>query len=128
MLARVPLFAGLDPGELEVLARHTRHLTFEEGSIIVREDTRGPRVLAFFVIVSGTATVSLGGDPLRQLEPGDYFGEIALLRETTRTATVTATTDLTCLGLSASDFRSCLESMPQIAVKLLEELARRVDE
>ena len=121
----MPLFARLDRAELEVLARHTRHLTFEEGSTIVREGTRGPRVLAFFVIVSGTASVLVGGDLIRRLEPGDYFGEVALLRDVARTGTVRAETDLACLGLSGSDFRSCLEAMPPIEVKLLDELARR---
>jgi CRP-like cAMP-binding protein len=128
LLARVPLFARLDRIELEMLAQHIRRQTFDEGSVVVREGTRGPRVLAFFLIVEGAVTVSVGDEVRRRLQPGDYFGEIGLLRESPRTATVRAETDLTCLGLSAADFRAFLESKPEIAFTLLDELARRLEE
>jgi CRP-like cAMP-binding protein len=127
-LARVPLFARLDPIELDMLAQHVRRQTFEEGSVVVQEATRGPRVLAFFIIEEGTATVSVGDDVRARLQPGDYFGEVGLLREVPRTATVRADIELTCLGLSAADFRAFLESKPEIAIRLLDELARRLEE
>jgi CRP/FNR family transcriptional regulator, cyclic AMP receptor protein len=128
MLARVPLFARLDRAELEELAGHARRHTFEPGSIVIREGTRGPRVLAFFVIVAGTASVSVDGARRAGLRPGDYFGEIGLLRESPRTATVRAESELTCLGLSAADFRSFHGSKPEIALKLVDELARRLED
>jgi CRP/FNR family cyclic AMP-dependent transcriptional regulator len=127
-LARVPLFARLDPIEVEMLAHHIRRQTFEEGSVVIREGTRGPRVLAFFIIEEGTATVSVADDVRARLQSGDYFGEIGLLRESPRTATVRAESELTCLGLSAADFRAFLESKPEIAIRLLDELARRLEE
>jgi CRP/FNR family transcriptional regulator, cyclic AMP receptor protein len=127
-LARVPLFARLDRIELDMLAQHIRRQTFEEGSVVVREGTRGPRVLAFFIIEEGTASVSVADDVRARLQPGDYFGEIGLLRESPRTATVRAESELTCLGLSAADFRAFLESKPEIAIRLLDELARRLEE
>ena len=129
MLARVPLFARLDRAELDVLARHTRQLHLR-GGLDHRSggDAGAPCPGLLRNRVRYGARLGRTTTLRRQLQAGDYFGEIALLRDTPRTATVQAVTDLTCLGLSGSDFRSCLESMPPIAVKLLDELARRLGE
>jgi len=127
-LSRVPLFSGLERGELEQIAGQTSLLEFEPGSVVVREGERGPRVVAFFVVAEGRAGVSVDGEDRGTLEPGDYFGEIGLLRDAARTATVTAETELRCYGLSAWDFRSCLRDRPDISLKLLEELARRLEQ
>src|SRR5438128_676249 len=86
-LSRVPLFSGLERGELEQIAGQTSLLEFEPGSVVVREGERGPRVVAFFVVAEGRAGVSVGGEDRGTLEPGVYFGEIGLLRDAAPTAT-----------------------------------------
>jgi CRP-like cAMP-binding protein len=122
----VPLLATLRRPDLELIAARLGEHTFERGSAITVEGTRGPRVLAFFVIASGRAIVTVDGEERAVLNPGDYFGEIALLHEIPRTATVTAETDLRCWTMSAWEFRPFVEAHPQAAWTLLENLARRL--
>ncbi|HUS62219.1 MAG TPA: cyclic nucleotide-binding domain-containing protein, partial [Acidimicrobiales bacterium] len=83
---------------------------------------------AFFVIESGEAEVTVHGQHRATLGPGDHFGEIALLDEGARTATVTATKDLVCYGITAWDFRSVVHQNAGISWKLLQTLARRYRE
>ncbi len=104
-----------------------RELSFEAGSALTREGERGARVLAFFVIVEGSARVEVGGERVRTLGPGDHFGEIALLRDSARTATVIAESGLRCLGLSAWDFRSFVEARPAVSLRLLEAASARLE-
>jgi CRP/FNR family cyclic AMP-dependent transcriptional regulator len=122
-LRNVPLFAGFGERELDRLAREFKERTFTEGSAVTREGATGT---GFFVIVEGNATVSVGGEPKGTLGPGDYFGEIALIDEGTRSATITAATDLRCYGLTPWEFRPFVEEHPQVAWSLLQTLARRV--
>ena len=125
-LRRVPLFAGLDDRELERLAGHFKERTFSEGSAVTTEGGTGA---GFFVIADGNADVSVGGEQKTVLGPGDYFGEIALVDdEGTRSATITAATDLRCYGLTAWEFRPFVEEHPQVAWTLLKTLARRLRE
>jgi CRP-like cAMP-binding protein len=77
-LGKVPLFAGLAKPELERLAGLLKEHMFPEGAVITREGERGARVLAFFVIAEGTASVLVGGEAKAVLRPGDHFGEIGL--------------------------------------------------
>jgi CRP-like cAMP-binding protein len=126
-LARVPLFAGLEPGDCERLSAMFRELAFEAGSTLTRKGERGARVAAFFVITEGSARVE-AGELVRSLGPGDHFGEIALLRDSPRTATVTAETVLRCLALSAWDFRTFVEERPAVALQLLETMSARLAE
>ena len=98
---------------------------FEAGTVIVEEGATG---LGFFVIESGRATVSVAGREVRQLGPGDHFGEIALIADSPRTATITAALDLRGHTISRTDFRAIVESSPEIAWKLLENLARELVE
>jgi CRP-like cAMP-binding protein len=126
LLGSVPLFAGLDDSELQhVAVRFTEH-TFPAGSTITTEGQRGARVLAFFLIVEGTATVTKDGRELAALGPGDHFGEIALFLDVPRMATVTAATDLRCLAMSSWEFRPLLEDQSPIAFRLLETMAQRL--
>jgi CRP-like cAMP-binding protein len=127
-LGRVPALAGLDTGQLEAVSAVFRERTFEAGSTVIREGERGARVLAFFIIVDGSAAVSAAGTDVATLGPGDHFGEVALFCDVPRTATVRAVTDLSCLALSSWEFRPFVESHPAIAWKLLETMAIRMTE
>ena len=94
ILSQVPLFSELEREELERLAGQFREHTFPQGAVVTREGERGPRVLAFFVIAEGRASVSVGEDTKAVLGPGDHFGEIGLFHDQPRTARVTAVSDL----------------------------------
>jgi CRP-like cAMP-binding protein len=123
LLRRVPLFADFDSGDLKRLARSFRERTFGAGSTIASE---GMGAAGFFVIEDGEATVTVHGADRGKLGPGDYFGEIALIDEGSRSATVTADTDLRCYGLTAWEFRPLVEGNASIAWKLLETMAKRL--
>ena len=125
LLQRVPLFSGLDRNHLEMLARSFKERTFPPGHAVAEEGSGG---IGFFVIESGEATVSVGGEDRRKFGPGDYFGEIALIDEGARTATVTADTQLKCWGLTGWEFRPLVESNASIAWAMLKTMARRLRE
>jgi CRP-like cAMP-binding protein len=122
-LRRVPLFEELDDRELERLATEFKERRFPAGSSVVSEGASGA---AFFVIAAGEATVTLKGEERARLGPGDHFGEIALLADGVRSATVTADTELRCYGLTPWEFRPFVEEHPHVAWKLLQALARRL--
>ena len=128
VLSRVWLLEGLERQELEPLADAFREHTFPEGATITREGARGARVLAFFIIAEGRASVVVGGERKAELGPGDHFGEIALVHDLPRTATVTAETDLRCFALGAWEFRPFVEANPKVAWPILECMARRLGE
>ena len=90
----VPLFAGLGNKELDRLARSLKERVFREGASVTREGETGA---GFFVIAEGTATVSVDGEVKATLGPGDYFGEVALIDEGVRSASIVAATDLRLL-------------------------------
>ena len=121
LLKRVPLFSDLDKRELEQVADSMKRRQFAAGQEIAREGESG---VGFFVIQDGNATVSVHGDERRRLGPGDYFGEIALIAQGARTATVTAESDLTALGMTFWDFRPLVEGNASIAWKLLQAFAK----
>ena len=120
-LQRVPLFADLSKRELEPIARSFKERHFSAGETIAREGTGGA---AFFLIESGEATVSVGGKERATLKPGDHFGEIALIDEGARTATITASSDLVCYGLMLWEFRPLVQDNGAIAWKLLQSMAK----
>jgi CRP/FNR family transcriptional regulator, cyclic AMP receptor protein len=125
LLQKVPLFADLDPRELETIARTVHERTFAPGETIAEEGQSG---VGFFVIRAGEAKVDVGGQEVRRLGTGDYFGEIALITEGPRTATVTADSELNCYGLTPWEFRPLVQTNASIAWKLLQALARQVDQ
>src|SRR5262245_26921701 len=96
--------------------------TFTAGDTVTAEGSSG---VGFFVIESGDARVTIGGEERRRLGPGDYFGEVALLNESARTATITAESDLKCYGLTSWEFRPLVEMQPSIAGKLLQAMSKR---
>ena len=96
---------------------------YAEGSPMTSEGSGGA---GFFVITEGNATVSVGGEVKSTLGPGDYFGEIALIDEGTRTASITAATDVTAYGMTSWEFKPFVEDHPQVAWALLKTLAQRL--
>ena len=121
LLAGVPLLSGLDRKHLERLTKDFSARTFPAGSVVVREgDDHG---IGFFVVAEGQGVVTVGGKKVGEVGPGSYFGEVALLTDRMRTATVTATTDLHCLVMTLWDFRAFVRGDAEVAWKLLEHLS-----
>lgn len=121
LLAGVPLLSGLDRKHLEMLARDFSERTFPAGSTVVREgDERG---IGFFLVAEGEGVVSVGGKEVAKVGRGSYFGEVALISDRVRTATVMATTDLRCLVMTLWDFRAFVQGDAEVAWKLLEHVA-----
>jgi CRP/FNR family transcriptional regulator, cyclic AMP receptor protein len=121
----VPLFQGVKPKELKKLVARMQERNFGEGDTITTEGKTG---IGLFVIEDGNATVSIDGKIVRTLGPGDYFGEVALIDSGPRSATVVATTDLRCRGMSAWEFKPFVEEHPAVAWSLLENLTGRLRE
>ena len=121
-LRQVPLFANLDEKDLDQLSRQMHERRFPEGAEVTTEGATGA---GFFVIAEGNADVSIGGEHRTTLGPGDHFGEVALIDDGVRSASITAATDLLCYGLTPWEFRPFVEDHPQVAWALLETLARR---
>jgi CRP-like cAMP-binding protein len=125
VLAGVPLFSMLPKKEVAKLARKANELTFPAGTVVTDVDRVG---VSFGVIVDGRAAVSVHGQPIRALGPGDYFGEMAVIDDSHRyrSAKITAETELHCLLFAKWDFRPFAMDHPQTAWALLEMLVKRV--
>ena len=123
VIESVPLFANMSPRDIEGIAVLFKERRFAAGETITKEGAGGA---AFFVIESGQATVSIGGQQRALLSDGDYFGEIALIDEGARSATVTASTELVCYGLTYWEFRPLVQKNATIAWNLLQTLAKRL--
>ena len=122
-LKQVPLFSACSARELRAIASVVKEVDHPKGTVIAREGDPG---VGLFVILEGTAEVTIGGKRMAKLGSGDFFGEIALLDGGPRSATVTATNDLHLLGLTEWVFRGLLQEHPSIAVKTLESMAGRL--
>ena len=123
VIERVPLFANMSPRDVEGIAALFKERRFAAGETITKEGAGGA---AFFVIESGEATVSVGGRERATLTNGDYFGEIALIDEGARSATITASSELVCYGLTYWEFRPLVQHNATIAWNLLQTLAKRL--
>ena len=123
LIKQVPLFADLDQHELEMVTRTFKERTFSAGQTVAEEGSGG---VGFFVIADGNAKVTVHGEERGSLGPGDYFGEIALIDDGARSATITADSDLRCYGLTSWEFRPLVEGNAQIAWKLLQAMAKRL--
>ena len=122
---RVSLFADLDPDELAQVAQLFKQRRFAVGETVAKEGAGGATL---FVIESGQAVVSVRGQERAILGPGDHFGEIDLIDEGARSATITAATELVCSGITLWDFRPLVQQNAMIGWKLLQSLARRLRE
>jgi pyruvate,water dikinase len=123
VIEQVPLFTGLSEGDVARIASMFKERKFLTGETITKE---GVGAAAFYVIESGEAAVSIRGRQVATLRRGDYFGEIALIDEGARSATVTAIDDVVCHGLTFWEFRPLVQTNPTIAWNLLQTLAKRL--
>ena len=119
-LKRVPLFAELNGRQLNKLGAKFRERSFEPGTSVVREGKMSG--IGFFVITDGEAEVRIRGESVAKLSAGDHFGEVALVSEAERTATVTALTQLSCLEIPIWDFRELALKNPEVTWKLLRNV------
>jgi CRP/FNR family cyclic AMP-dependent transcriptional regulator len=123
LLKKVPLFAECSKSELRELAKTADEVDLREGTVLTRE---GRVAREFFVLVDGTARVTKAGRKVAELQAGDWFGEIALITNGPRTATVTATSPVDVLVITDRRFRTVVETMPSIALKVLSCVGERL--
>ena len=123
LIARVPLLAGCSKGELGRIASLADLVDFRDGETLMREGDFGAE---FFIVVSGSASVTKGGRKVSDLKAGGFAGEIALIADVQRTATVVATSPLQTLVLTRQGFSSLMRDVPSIGVKVLAEVGRRL--
>ncbi|MEW6473402.1 MAG: cyclic nucleotide-binding domain-containing protein [Actinomycetota bacterium] len=124
-LQRVPLFSACSRDELRKLSRRTTDIPVTEGHVLVKEGDRGSE---FFVIVDGRARVSRRGRNVGELGPGDFFGELALLIDAPRNATVTALTPMEAIVLSRKEFDAALADAPRLTRRIMAGMASRLAE
>ena len=122
-LKTIPLFDSLKRKELERVAQCADEVDVAEGKVIANQ---GDSALEFFVIEKGHAAVTVDGDPVAELGPGDFFGEIALIEHTKRTATVQARSPMTLIVMTRSSFRSLERDHPAVAAQLRDAVGHRV--
>jgi CRP-like cAMP-binding protein len=120
-LAQVPLFSGLNTRQRRKLARLARERNVRPGTAVVKEGLMGG--VSFFVVAEGEATVTIGGEEVARLGPGSHFGELALINNRERSATVTAATPMRCLEIRFWDFRDFAHDNPDVMWKLLQHVA-----
>ncbi len=123
VLARVPLFSACTPDQIAQIAALVQPSAYAPDQIIVTQGSPGQ---AFYVIVSGRVEIVRDRKSLGALGAGDFFGEMSLLDQAPRSATIRALEPTECLMLSSWDFKSMLDRSPGIAGKLLEVLSRRL--
>jgi CRP/FNR family transcriptional regulator, cyclic AMP receptor protein len=122
-LASVPLTAGLESRVRRRLAQIGKRRTYPPGETIVREGSTGT---AIYIVLSGRARVERGGEVLGNLRGGDFFGELALIEEHPRSASVVADDETECLLFPAWEFSALLDEHPEIAVPIMRALIGRL--
>lgn len=122
-LREVPLFSKLSKKELNEIARLSTELTFKDGKELMKE---GARANSFIVIVDGEAVVRKKGRKVATLGPGDFAGELALLQNRDRNATVVASGELTALVVDRRGFQTLLDDIPAVTKKMLVAVAERL--
>lgn len=125
LLRSVPLFSDVPSRALKRVLGFAKTVTHAPGDVVVRQ---GSGAHALHVILSGEAEVSADGTRIASLGRGDYFGEIAIVDNSRRTATVTAVTELRILAIDATSFRLLVRSDPGLASTLPVSISRRLDE
>lgn len=122
-LGRVPIFSSCTPDEIAAISSVSQDSFYQAGQIIVTQGTPGQ---AFYLILSGRVEIIRDGVSIGTFGPGDFFGDMSLLDQAPRSATIRALEPTSCLMLSSWDFKAILEQHPSIAVKLLEVMSRRL--
>jgi CRP-like cAMP-binding protein len=122
-LKRAPLFESLSRPELEELAKRTDDLDFAAGKVLCKEGESGGE---FYVIMSGEVEVTRGGKTLATVGDGGFFGEVSLVQDVPRNATVTATTPIRSFVLTRGRFLKLLDDQPGVERKVLRALANRL--
>jgi CRP-like cAMP-binding protein len=122
LLARLPLFSALDQRSMEAVATLARDLAVPAGTVLMRE---GEPAESFYLIVTGTVHVQRTGQPVRSLSDGGFLGEIALVEQGERTATVTCATDCQFLALGSFEFGRVMATFPEIRARVEAAVARR---
>ena len=122
-LKKVPMFSTLSNRHLLEIARHTELVPVKPGEVLARQGAKG---LEFFFIVDGKAQVQKNGKRIRQLTSGDFFGEISLIDQEPRTATVIADTDMTLLVVNKKSFDTLLDTVPDLQRKIILALCKYV--
>jgi CRP-like cAMP-binding protein len=128
LLRKIPLFANLEPSKLKLLAFTSERITYEEGQVLFRQGDMGD---AAYIIVEGEAEVRVGapgGDiVVATLSRNDFVGEIAILCDVPRTATVQAKTRVVTLRIAKDLFFRLIAEFPQMSVEIMRELAARLE-
>jgi CRP-like cAMP-binding protein len=124
-LSNVILFSGCDSKEISQIASLTTEVDVPEGKVLAREGEPGRE---FYVILDGKAAVSIDGRDVATLGPGDFFGEMALLDQGPRVATVVASTPMDVAVLDPREFATLIEEHPAVARKVLKVMAQRLRE
>jgi CRP-like cAMP-binding protein len=123
LISHVPLFAKCSKKELRLIASLADEIDFDEGKVLIQEGRLGRE---FFVLVEGRVDVSRKGSSIDTMQSGDFFGEVALVSDAPRNATVTAITPIVVLVITERDFRRLLAESPEIQRKVLVALADRL--
>jgi len=123
LIKHTPLFANCSKRELEEIAHLADEIDLNQGKEMTRQGSPGRE---FFVLLEGEAEVTKDGEVINQLSGGDFFGEIALVSDSPRTATVTATSPVRALVITDRDFRHLMKDQPEIQNKVLSALAARL--
>jgi CRP/FNR family cyclic AMP-dependent transcriptional regulator len=123
LLAEIPMFSACTKKELRDIAGVSDRVSALEGEILSKEGQPGRE---FFVIAKGKAKVTINGEEVAVLGPGDFFGEMALLDQGPRSATVVATTPLTVYVIAAKEFGDLIDRVPFVARKILRGLSQRL--
>jgi CRP-like cAMP-binding protein len=128
LLRKIPMFSKIDPAKLKLLAFTSERMSYGDGDVLFQQGDAGD---AAFVIIEGKAEVSIATDkgPLvvAQLHNHDFVGEIAILCDVPRTATVTARSQLEALRITKDLFFRLVQEFPEIAIEVMRELAHRVE-
>ena len=123
MLEKVPLWSGLSKKELKSMVRVSKERRFESGDTIVKKGEGG---IGFYLIIDGTVEIRSDGNTLSKLGPGQFFGEMSVLDNQPRSADVVTVQPSRVLILTAWDFKGLISAKPRIALKMLQELVRRL--
>ena len=122
-LKHAPLFEDLSKDELDELAKRTDDLDFPAGKVLVKEGEIGGE---FYVIMNGEAEATREGQSIATFGEGDFFGEVSLVQDVPRNATVTATTPIRCFVITRGRFLNLLDDQPAVERKVMRALAKRL--